>query len=240
MRLNQYLARYTGVSRRQADDLIIQKKVKVNEELAILGQKIDPDFDEVKYNNKVLEPQKSQDQILLFYKPIFCVCTRSDPQGKKTIYDFLPVNFHNLKSAGRLDYMSEGLLILSNNGNFLNSITHPSSNKTKKYLVATKKPLSEKLISAAAKGTIEIEDYTLAPVIINSLKDSDIIKYKYLNLDPSYQWYIFVLSEGRNNQIRKMCELNGQRVLRLIRITHAEFEMSNSLKNEKYILLKKD
>jgi pseudouridine synthase len=235
MRLNQFLAKYLGGSRRQADDIISNQNVEVNHAKAVLGQKIDPETDTVTVNGKIVESQKTIDQTLLFYKPIFCVCTASDPQDRKTIYDFIPKQFHNLKPAGRLDYMSEGLLVLSNNGDFLQSLMHPSGEKAKQYLVGLNRDLNPEFIEDATAGKVVIEDYQLNPVKVTLLDNLE--EYRYLKLNPGLFWYVFELTEGRNNQIRKMCEMDGQRVVRLVRMSQGDFEISRELYEQKCLLV---
>ena len=232
MRLNQFLAKYLGLARRQADTLISNNEVLVNGTVAVIGQKIDPEADTVEYQNKPIQTQSVNNQYLAFYKPIFSMCSRFDPQRRKTIYDFLPKHYHHLKSAGRLDYMSEGLLILSNDGPFLNSISHPSNDKVKKYLVGVNQAITTAQIAEALSGKMVIDDYQLRPVIITPIKD--LSKWSFLKLNGSNQWYEFELKEGRNNQIRKMCDYFRTKVVRLIRSQHGEFHLTPELYQTKY------
>jgi 23S rRNA pseudouridine2605 synthase len=239
MRLNQYLAKQLGISRRQADEEITKGKILVNGTLAILGQKIEIETDKVEIttekNKKPLSQNLEEDKTILFYKPIFCVCTRHDPQKRKTVYNFLPREFFSLKSAGRLDYMSEGLLVMSNNGDLIHDLTHPSNNHQKNYLVGLKNQLDNNAVTHAKSGQMEVDDYKLNPVTISKLDHNDIKEYEYLKLDQRWYWYKFELSEGRNNQIRKMCQFFGQNVLRLIRISHGKYELSSQIKENIYI-----
>ena len=242
MRLNQYIAKYQSVSRRHADELISDAKVFVNQLPAVLGQQIDETKDVVviqKYKDPSkgsieIQPETFQKQTILFYKPIFCLTTRFDPQKRKIIYDFLPKQFFNLKPAGRLDYMSEGLLILSNDGVLIDDLTHPKNQHIKTYLVGINQKLSTQFLSVARSGTMEIDEYQLNQVIIEPLDKTDHLTYSYLKLNHDLHWYKFVLSEGRNNQIRKMVEAFGLRVQRLIRIKQGQYELTKDLFENKY------
>jgi 23S rRNA pseudouridine2605 synthase len=238
IRLNQYLAKSTGISRRQADELISKSKIKVNGKIAELGQKVDEEKDNVevveKWATKKVEAQKVAETTILFYKPIFALTTRKDPQKRKTIYEFLPHNYHNLKPAGRLDYMSEGLLIMSNNGHLIDELTHPKFESEKRYIVGLNQPLTSHQIAQASSGKMEIDEYEINPVIITEMSQQAKSKFDYLGLDKKLSWYHFELSEGRNNQIRKMCEFFNKKVVRLIRTEQGEYELDAELYRNKF------
>jgi 23S rRNA pseudouridine2605 synthase len=235
MRLNQFLAKYLNISRRQADTLIQQGQVKVNNQPAQLGQQIDTETDQVHYQKKLIQAETIQDQVVLFYKSICCVCSHSDPQDRRTIYDFLPRHLHNLKFAGRLDFMSEGLLVLSNNGDIIQELTHPSGSKSKVYMVATSQPLTPQNFIQAKCGEIEIDFYKLQPVEIEKVTPFELSQFNYLKPNPDYHWYRFHLNEGRNNQIRKMCQFFGVKVARLIRIQQADYKLTKELFESKIV-----
>jgi 23S rRNA pseudouridine2605 synthase len=241
-RLNQYLAKNTGISRRQADELISKSKVKINGKIAELGQKVDEEKDNIevveKWATKKVDAQKVVDTTILFYKPIFCLTTRKDPQGRKTIYDFLPHSYHNLKPAGRLDYMSEGLLIMSNDGKLINELTHPKYESNKSYIVGLNQPLTSIQIDQAKSGNMEIDEYQINPVLITELGQGAKEKFTYLGLDKKLSWYHFELSEGRNNQIRKMCEFFNKKVVRLIRSKQGEYGLDAGLYKSKTLEIK--
>lgn len=216
---------------------------------------------------------------IIFYKPICCITTRDDPQKRETIYDFLPKTYHHLKPAGRLDFMSEGLLILSSDGNLIQDITHPKNEHEKIYLVGLKKSLLQKYLLELKKG-ITLDNYLLNPVKVeligipkipsqvrggfksnpennagnnagnsiyknietetNQISEENQNEFKslsYLNLNKDLFWYKFELTEGRNNQIRKVCEVYGQKVMRLIRIKQGDFRVSQKLWKEKILLV---
>lgn len=235
MRINQYLAKVIGIGRRKADEIVSKKSVKINSHIANLGDRVSSDdqievFDGKKW--KAVGVGTNESKVVLAYKPPRVMTTRFDPEGRKTIYDILPSEFAPYKSAGRLDYLSEGLIILSTNGHLILSITHPKFKTKKTYLVGITKPLSEKHIQLAGSGSMVIEDYKLNPVKIYRAQTNN---YSYLNIDPKLYWYEFTLSEGRNRQIRKMVANFGGGVCRLIRIKHGIFELSEKIYKSGYV-----
>jgi 23S rRNA pseudouridine2605 synthase len=234
MRLNQFLAKNLGISRREGDSWISQKKVKVENKLAEIGQKIENESVQILENGNWSEISQLKNQTtILFYKPIFSLTTRNDPQKRKTIYNFLPKTYQTLKPAGRLDYMSEGLLVLSSDGELIQKLTHPKFNHQKEYLVALNGSFSTKLISQLKNG-IKLDDYQLNSVKVEIFKDFE--KFDYLKFDLKLNWYKFTLSEGRQNQIRRICQLDQYKVVRLIRIRQGEFKLSQELYDKKHLI----
>ena len=243
MRLNQFLARNTGLSRRQVDALISQKLVKVNNELAVLGHKlIETDTVQVFLQNRwqelLVNDQKAV-KTILFYKPIFTMTTRYDPQKRRTVYDLLPKTYFELKSAGRLDYMSEGLLVLSSDGDLVHRLTHPKNLGEKKYLVALKKQFTSQTLEIMNQGEIKLksEDRQLNPMQVRLLEEKELVEFSYLKFEPKLVWYEFILTEGRNNQIRRVCMEFDNPVFRLIRTAHSEFELTKELYTQKYLVV---
>ena len=119
MRINTYLASQLGISRRSADRNILEGKVLVDGETAVLGQTIDPTGSEIIFDNSKVVNNIPAVTTIILYKPALYVTTRSDPEGRSTIMDLLPSDLHTLKPAGRLDYDSEGLVLFSNNGKLI-------------------------------------------------------------------------------------------------------------------------
>lgn len=235
MRLNQFLARNLGISRRQGDQLIVQHKVKVNGHCGQLFTRVE-DTDVVEIEKQGTWSQINvvkQVQTILFYKPIFCLTTRFDPIGRKTIYHHLPPAYHHLKPAGRLDYMSEGLLVLSNDGRLLQSLTHPRFHSRKVYLVSVHEPFATAEIQQMQQG-IRLDGYNLNPVEVWQ-DPVALTEWSYLKLANSTNWYFFQLTEGRNQQIRKLCNLFGKRVSRLIRLQQGSYQVSAQLYQQKIL-----
>lgn len=225
------------MSRRQADTLIQKGFVELNGELGEFHQTV-TDNDTLRlYNNgewSTISGAHTESQVLLMYKPIFSVTTHSDPQKRKTVFDVLPKQYSRLRPAGRLDYMSEGLLILSSDGDLIHRLTHPSHETEKQYLVALKYILKSNQIKEMSAG-MTIEDYKLNPVKIEAFKH--LSDYDFLKLEPKHFWYTFTLTEGRNNQIRLMCKQVGQEVLRLVRIKHGQYKLNYELYKQKYLVI---
>jgi 23S rRNA pseudouridine2605 synthase len=238
VRLNKLVAQATGQARRQVDELINKQRIKVDGKLAVLGQKVTSTQSVEIYTNGSWQKlnQEVKPETILFYKPIFCVTSRKAQNKDKTIYDFIPPKFHKLKPAGRLDYMSEGLLVMSLDGDLIQSLSHPSGNTQKIYLVGLKQKLTLEQIKILSSG-VELDGYQLKPLEIEDLQkpNSYLQKFSYLKLQPNFCWYKFSLHEGRNNQIRKMVGLFGYKVLRLIRVKQGDYEVTPKLYEQKII-----
>jgi pseudouridine synthase len=139
LRLNKFLAERLGVSRREADELITAGKITVDGKTATLGERID-ESNKICHNNKIV-PFDTEYSYLAFNKPIGYVCSRRAQGSAPTIYELLPKKYHKLKTVGRLDKDSSGLILLTNDGDFAFQMTHPKFRKTKIYEVELDKPL---------------------------------------------------------------------------------------------------
>lgn len=252
MRLNKYLATQTGLSRRKADELIAAGLVEIDGEIANFTDPVDQLsvirlYKDNKWETLGLKKNQKFAKVL-FYKPIFCVSTHSDPMRRKTIYDVLPPKYRELNFAGRLDYMSEGLMVLSNDGNYINELTHPSFRKEKTYLVALKYPIRREHIKEMEEGLeiaktresyapIRIERTDMGENIQERLAKYETKSFEFLRLVRDHYVYAFKLQEGQNTQIRKMCKYYGQDVLRLIRVEMGPHKLTQELYNRKFIEL---
>jgi 23S rRNA pseudouridine2605 synthase len=205
MRLNQFLARHTHLSRRGADKAITDGRVRVNEHIAHLGAQIEA-ADTVELDNHPVIASTTTVTILL-HKPIGYVCSR-DGQGNKTIYHLLPYNLQHLNPVGRLDKNSSGLLLLTNDGKQSHQLTHPSFQKNKIYVVALDKPLSNEHKIMIEKGV---------------LLDDGISRLK-LNGNNA-EWKV-TMHEGRNRQIRRTFSHLGYDVLSLKRVQFGPYTLS--------------
>ena len=148
LRLNKFLAERLGVSRREADDLILANKITIDGEPAVLGARID-ESNKICYNNKTI-PFQTEYSYLAFYKPVDYVCSRRAQGKAPTLYELLPKKYRKLKTVGRLDKDSSGLILLTNDGDFAFQMTHPKFRKTKVYEVELDKllePLHQQMIS---------------------------------------------------------------------------------------------
>ena len=222
MRINKYIASCTNYSRRKADELILGGFVSVNDVVITqLGWEIRK-RDKVKVKGKLLTPPKNY-EYARFYKPTGYITTKSDEKGRKTIYDIIPKEFSHLKPVGRLDKDSSGLIILTNDGDLINELAHPSIKIPKLYRVTTDGDIKIEHLEAFAKG-IKI-DGKLAYC------DSEILeKTKTLTT------LEITLYQGLNRQIRKMFEHFGFKVKSLKRTKHAIINISGLKKGEVKII----
>lgn len=206
MRINQYVAKATGVSRRKADKLIASKEVTVNGKVASLGYEVLPN-DIVKCGKEVLKLNATSMTIML-NKPVGYVCSR-DGQGSNTVYNLLPAEFHNLKPVGRLDKDSSGLLLLTNDGELAHRLTHPSFQKEKVYEVEIDIPLTD-----SDRKSIE------AGVELNDGKSS-------LKLEGRDKHWTVRMSEGRNRQIRRTFEALDYSITKLHRTKFSDYKLND-------------
>ena len=217
-RLNKYIASSGLCSRRKADELIESGVVMVNGKIVTeLGYGVQLK-DKVFVNKKLIHPVKHE--YYRFYKPAGYITTSDDEKGRKTIYDLLPERLHHLKPVGRLDRESTGLLILTNDGDLINDLTHPSAKVPKLYRVTINGKITQNDIDKMSKG-IEIEPDKKAYAQVDVLEiDNDSTTMEIL------------LFQGMNRQIRKMFEYLGFEVVSLKRIQHATLNLDGLKRGE--------
>ncbi|HYL86745.1 MAG TPA: pseudouridine synthase [Candidatus Angelobacter sp.] len=209
-RLQKIMAARGIASRRKAEEIIAEGRVTLNGKVVVeQGTKADPERDEICVDGKRLEsPQK----LVYFavYKPKGYVTTVSDPEGRPTVMDLLPKGGERVYPVGRLDYASEGLLLMTNDGELAAKLMKAGSHVAKTYLVKTSGKPEEKAIERLRAGiTIELEDgrkVKTSPAKIRLAEDG------------ANPWYEVVLIEGRNRQIRRMFERVGHRVEKIKRV----------------------
>lgn len=206
MRLQKYLAECGIASRRKCEEYIIQGKVEVNGKIITeLGTKIDFEKDKIKFNNKEIKPEKKHVYILL-NKPIGYVTTADDQFGRDTVLDLVKVK-ERIVPVGRLDMYTSGALILTNDGDFVYKVTHPKHEINKTYNATLKGIIQNDEVERLKKG-VKIEDYTTKPAKVKILKtdtEKDISRIE------------ITIHEGKNRQVRKMCEAIGRNVIALHR-----------------------
>ena len=210
VRLNKFLAERLGLSRRQADDLIADGKVTVSGKTAVLGARIDKN-DKVCYNSKVV-PFAVQFTYLALNKPVGYVCSKRRQGETPTVYELLPKKYQNLKTVGRLDANSSGLILLTNDGDFAFSMTHPKFAKEKIYIVKLTRALEPLHQQEIADFGIELPDGKSQMGLVR--------------LDDSRQKWQVTISEGRNRQIRRTFAAVGYTVSDLHRIQFGKYQLS--------------
>lgn len=205
-RLQKYLANNGIASRRKCEELISQGRVKVNDKVVTeLGTKIDLDQDIVKFDGKEVKPIKKMVYILL-NKPIGYVTTADDQFGRDTVLDLVKVK-ERIVPVGRLDMYTSGALILTNDGDFVYKVTHPKHEIDKTYTVTVKGIVQNSEVEQLRKG-VKIDDYITKPAKVKILKtdtEKDISRLE------------ITIHEGKNRQVRKMCEAVNRKVLALHR-----------------------
>lgn len=223
IRLNKYIAECGVCSRRSADTLIQSGKVCVNGEVVTnLGIKIDETIDNVKVNNKIIKKENKLVYIML-NKPKGYVTTSKEQFGRKSVLDLINTNLR-VYPIGRLDMYTEGLLLLTNDGNFANKMMHPKNKIEKKYIVSVKGNITSEKIDLLKKG-VDIGGYITKPAKVKSNFEKDELE--------------IVISEGKNRQVRRMCEAVKLKVLNLQRTKIGNLELGN-LELGKYRYLNKN
>lgn len=213
LRLNKHLALQLGISRREADNLIDQKKVTINGQLALLGARFSKG-DKITVDGKEIKGATAYEYIAL-NKPVGYVCSRKQQGEHPTIYELLPVSLHHLKPVGRLDCDSSGLILLSNDGDFTFQMTHPSFVKTKIYqarLDRSLEPLHQQMISDYG---IRLDD-GVSKLTLERLNDEGDRK----------NW-IITMHEGRNRQIRRTFGSLGYTVIKLHRTNFGNYSLGD-------------
>jgi len=192
MRINKYLASCGVASRRGADELIKEGVVKINGRICSAGDEVN-ESDSVTVNGKKINVVKKFDYYIM-NKPKGYVCTVKDDKGRKTVMDLLPQSAKRLFPVGRLDYDTEGLLILTNDGDLTFKLTHPKNEVPKTYLVKTEKPVTDDGLARLRSG-----------VVIDGVKTKK-CNVRLIETDKNGSKLHVTITEGRNRQVRKMFE----------------------------------
>jgi len=210
-RLQKIMARAGVTSRRKAEEIIEQGRVTVNGEVATLGDKADPEQDAIKVDGKRLEPRTTFHYLLL-HKPAGVMSTRHDPEGRPTVLDLVPPKYRKaIVPVGRLDFQTEGLLILTDDGDFAHRIAHPRFGCTKTYEAKVKDaPTHEDIERLLSRGEV-IEGRRVVPIRIESKRTPGPREGKNT-------WWTVEIGEGRTRQIREMFFRMGHPVQRLRRV----------------------
>ena len=212
MRIAKFISNAGVCSRRDAEKLIKEKKIYINNVCCEHPSFKVGEEDKVIVNNKIISIA-SKIRLWKMYKPVKTICTNSDPQNRKTVFSLIPKNLPRMISIGRLDFMSEGLILFTNNGDFARKYEMPSSNILRVYRVCINGEVNSEDIARINKG-IKI----------------DKIEYKKINIrmekyKKPYTWLIFKMHEGKNREIRNICDLFLWKIVNLVRIQYGPIKL---------------
>ena len=208
MRLQKYMAECGIASRRKSEEFIADGYVKVNGEVVTEpGIKIDPDVDKIEFRNIGIELKPEKKVYILLNKPVGYVTSVKDEKGRSTVMDLLKDVKERIVPVGRLDMYTSGLLLFSNDGDFINKITHPSHETSKTYVIKTRGVPSEKDLEKLRNG-VKIDDYVTSPAKVELLLEDNTNDVARLKIE---------IHEGKNRQVRKMIEAIGLSTIALQR-----------------------
>ena len=218
-RLAKFMARSGVCSRRDAEELIKQKRVTVN------GEIVDTPAFNVEGNEKILLdgeklPEREQTRLWLYHKPAGLLTTHKDTEARATVFDHLPAGLPRVISVGRLDLNSEGLLLLTNNGELSRKLELPENGWSRRYKVRVHGFVNKKKLEDLAKGTV-VDGINYGPV-----------KAELESQNGTNSWLIVTLNEGKNREIRKLMKSIGLEVARLIRLSYGPFQLGSMKKGE--------
>lgn len=215
IKLQKYFTDCGVLSRRAAEKEIADKKVKVNGNVAQLGDRIDPTCDIVEYKGKILRPQVEKKICVMLNKPAGFVTTMNDEHGRRNVSELVKDAKVRLYPIGRLDMNSDGLLLLTNDGDLANRLTHPKHEIPKIYQVSVRGVVTDEA-KRTLGSPLTIDGYKIRPVNVRQLS---------FNKSANSTTLEFELYEGRNRQIRKMCQIAELTVIRLTRISYGELSL---------------
>jgi len=212
MRLQRALARAGIASRRHSEELISAGRVTVNGRVAKIGESVDPERDEIRVDgNTILGP--AAPVWIMLHKPAGVMTTRADPRGRKTVFDLVD-DVPGLTYVGRLDYMTEGLLLLTNDGSAANRLMHPSGEVERSY-VAIVRGDADSAAKLARRG-VDLDDGPVRPRAVSAR-----------SLGHGLHEFEVTITEGRKREVRRLCKALGLTVERLIRVRYGPIELGN-------------
>jgi len=222
-KLQKVLARSGVGSRREMERWIEQGRIKVNDQVASIGDRVS-DSDVIKVDNKPIHLRRThvENRVIAYHKPVGEVCTRDDPEGRATIFKHLPkLKAGRWISVGRLDLNTSGLLLLTTDGELANKLMHPSSEVEREYAVRILGEVSADIIKQL-KTSVPLED---GEAHFSDVKES--------GGQGANHWYNVVLKEGRNREVRRLWEYFGFAVSRLMRVRYGNIVLERSLRPSK-------
>lgn len=217
IKLQKYFTDCGVLSRRAAEREIAEGKVKVNGSVAELGMRIDPEVDRIEYKGRLLRPERKKRICVMLNKPTGFVTTLSDERGRRTVAELTRDVGARVYPIGRLDMNSDGLLLLTDDGELANRLTHPKHEIPKIYHVTVKGRVSDAAL-ALLRSPLEIDGYKIRPVV------TDVLSY---DKGRDATCLCMELFEGRNRQIRKMCEAAELKILRLTRVAYGSLTLGD-------------
>ena len=212
MRIAKYIANAGVCSRRNAEKLIEKKKVFINNIRCKHPSTLVTHKDKIVVNKKIITLERKI-RLWKMYKPIKVICTNKDPQHRKTIFDLIPKNYPRLISIGRLDFMSEGLLLFTNNGDFARQMELPSSKFLRVYRVCINGSINHTDLATIKKG-----------IKINGIQYNKVTT-KIEKFNEPYTWIIFKMREGKNREIRNICKFFLWNIVKLVRIQYGSIKL---------------
>ena len=225
-RLHKVLARMGLGSRREIEQWIKQGLVIVDGQVAVLGQTAEGVSQVIVNGTRVNLQQDVTTQVLLYHKPDDEICSRKDPQGRKTVYDNLPkLSAGRWIAIGRLDLTTAGILLFTTDGELANSLMHPSAEVDREYLVRVHGRVTPKIIERLQVG-VRLQDGLAHFTDIQQRPSKG-----------SNQWLQVVLQEGRNREVKRLFESQGLQVTRLIRVRFGPITLDESLSKGKHRML---
>ena len=217
-RLQKYLAQAGFGSRRQIEDWIRAGRITVNGNAALLGMRVSGN-ETIKLDGKVLHIQSVKRRVLAYYKPVGEVTSRADPEGRATVFDDLPaLSSGRWLSVGRLDLNTQGLLLLTTDGELANKLMHPSAEVEREYAVRVLGAVDKTVLERLRTG-VELDD---GPAAFDEIVD--------VGGSGANHWYHVILKEGRHREVRRLWESQGIVVSRLVRVRFGPIELRRGLR----------
>ena len=213
MRIQRALARAGIASRRKAEELVAAGRVRVNGEVARTGQSVEPGRDVITVDGKTVALPPAAKWLVL-HKPSGVLTTRSDPQGRQTVFDLIK-DEPGLTYVGRLDYMTEGVLLLTTDGDAAHTLTHPSTEVPRTYVATVRG--SVKAAAAEIRAGVELEDGPVRPEAVDVTPGER----------PRTWDLTLTIREGRTREVRRLCEHVGLEVLRLVRTSFGPVQLGS-------------
>ena len=218
-RIAKFIARSGVCSRRKAEELIKEKRITINGEV-VTSPALNVDGTEKILLDGEKLPEIEKTRLWIYYKPVGVVTTHSDPQNRPTVFDNLPIGLPRVISVGRLDLNSEGLLLLTNNGELARQLELPSNGWSRRYKVRVFGTVNEKKLKNLENGVF-YDGVQYGP-----------IKIELESKNGANSWLLITLSEGKNREIRKLMQSVGLEVSRLIRLSYGPFQLGSLDKGE--------